>query len=374
MKILHLASFSGNIGDGANHRGFYRMFKHYVDPSAVFYSCEIRDFYRSWGIRKFDEQFVEEVNSYDMLLIGGGNFFEICWDYSQTGCTIDFSDEVIDAIDIPILIVGMGFDDTKGYSDQTEKRFEDFLEKLIAKNAKLLFRNDGSIELLKNHYDDSLISQVSEIPDGGFFYKIREPQTVFEKTVSFCIAQDMSELRYKGGNHEGFSSDLACWCNDFFRAHREYKIIFVPHIYSDLSIINEVVQGISDQNRRLNVLIAPLFATSPSLIDPTFSSYYGTSLVVSMRFHGNVVPLGNSIPTLGISSLPKHKLLYENLGLGDRYLSSTSDDFWAKFDSMVSDSISRQESIVKRYSVIQKRVIQNEIKQLNDIKSWIINW
>ena len=44
MKILHLASFTGNIGDNANHSGFRYWFEKYNDE-AEWTELEIREFY-----------------------------------------------------------------------------------------------------------------------------------------------------------------------------------------------------------------------------------------------------------------------------------------------------------------------------------------
>lgn len=75
MKALHLASFNGNIGDIANHRGFYNMFCKYVDKKVEFVPLEMREFYRSWNIRKYDEEFINYINTFDVFIIGGGSFF-----------------------------------------------------------------------------------------------------------------------------------------------------------------------------------------------------------------------------------------------------------------------------------------------------------
>lgn len=375
MKLMHLASFGGNIGDGANHRGMYRQFKNYVDPAAQFEQCEVRRFYKSWSLDRFDSNFVDEVNRHDALLIGGGNFFEICWDYSQTGCTIDFSQEVLDTIRIPILVAGIGFDDTKGFTSETESRFGAFLENLLRKKAKIVFRNDGSLTLLRRHYDDSLLSRVSEMPDGGFFYEIPARRSSLGKRICFCVARDMANLRYTGEDgYDRFVRKMGSWCDGFIESHPEYSIVFVPHIYSDLSIIDDVLKSISDINRRLKVAVAPLCAVSPDAIDGTFSSYSGCDLVVSMRFHGNVVPIGNDIPTIGAVSLEKHQLLYQSIGLGDRFISTTSSEFWETLTESIERSLADQTRIRNEYAEINKSLREREKDAMLEIKKWLADW
>ena len=95
IRALHLASFNGNIGDIANHVGFWNLFKKYVTNDVEVTYLEIREYYKSWNLRQFDDSFADLVNRYDLLVIGGGNFFDVKWDYSTTGTTLNISDEIL---------------------------------------------------------------------------------------------------------------------------------------------------------------------------------------------------------------------------------------------------------------------------------------
>ena len=120
MKILHLASFNGNIGDNANHNGFRKNFQNLISENIEWKNLEIRNFYKSWNKMKFDEEFIKMVNTYDLLIIGGGNFFEICHEYSSTGTTIDLPIEKLNQIRIPIFFNGLGLDSDKKYTEESK--------------------------------------------------------------------------------------------------------------------------------------------------------------------------------------------------------------------------------------------------------------
>jgi len=75
MRILHLASFSGNYKDIVNHNGFYNNLARLCDSKLQIDQEEIRDYYTIRKNKSFDSSFVEYVNKYDLLVIGGGNFF-----------------------------------------------------------------------------------------------------------------------------------------------------------------------------------------------------------------------------------------------------------------------------------------------------------
>ena len=88
IRVLHIASFTGNIGDNANHMGFRPWFEKVSSVSVSWDNLEIREFY--WKERKWDMDFVDLANSYDLVVIGGGNYFELWVEDSPTGTSIIF--------------------------------------------------------------------------------------------------------------------------------------------------------------------------------------------------------------------------------------------------------------------------------------------
>lgn len=167
IKALHLASFAGNIGDIANHQSFYHQLRKLDEFSFEIEELEIRDFYKVNQIRKFDEDFVEFVNQHDLFIIGGGNFFELCWDYSLTGTTFDISPEFLKKIKTPIFINAIGIDDNKGTSDLNIEKFKTFLDTIFKHNdVYFTVRNDGSQSIINKYFPEHT-SLISTVPDWG---------------------------------------------------------------------------------------------------------------------------------------------------------------------------------------------------------------
>ena len=54
--------------------GFGIFFKKYVTNDVEVTYLEIREYYKSWNLRQFDDSFADLVNRYDLLVIGGGIF------------------------------------------------------------------------------------------------------------------------------------------------------------------------------------------------------------------------------------------------------------------------------------------------------------
>ena len=72
VRALHVASFDGNVGDIGQILGFRRQLAMNTDLEITYSNLEIREFYNSWNMRKFDESFVEYANKFDLIIFGGG--------------------------------------------------------------------------------------------------------------------------------------------------------------------------------------------------------------------------------------------------------------------------------------------------------------
>jgi polysaccharide pyruvyl transferase WcaK-like protein len=103
----------------------------------------------------------------------------------------------------------------------------------------------------------------------------------------------------------------------------------MPHIYSDLEIISDVLGAIPDFLRRTSVTVGPCLvgAGAERFV---FGTYAKMNCVISMRFHGNVCPIGLDMPTIGLSSYKKIRDLYSDLGIMDRVVDVNVDDLAAE--------------------------------------------
>ena len=105
MKILHVASFVGNIGDNASHIGLYSILDVFFSDYDVT-ALEIRRFYKNYqhaDRRQFDEAFVKYANSFDLLIIGGGGFLDYWVENSATGTTLDMDPTLLPKLSVPFI-------------------------------------------------------------------------------------------------------------------------------------------------------------------------------------------------------------------------------------------------------------------------------
>lgn len=366
IKALHIASFNGNIGDNANHNGFRRRLIKVLNREVSFTNLEMREFYQSWNLRDFNsEEFINLCNEHDLVVIGGGNFFELKWDYSYTGTTINISEETLDKIEKPILFHGVGCDVAKGASASAIEKFRVFLER-IANDPKVLVsvRNDGSYETIKNLYGDVFNDKIYRVPDGAFFMESKEfdfPETSNSlKSIGINVVSDMKDIRFDEsmpGNisYDNFVQSLGKLVNELLEKNSNYQIILFPHIYSDLIAIYDLLENMEDKYRRIRTVVAPCL-TGKGSDEYIFGLYKECDFVMGMRFHSNVCSIAQNIPTIGLSSYKKINDLYNEIGLINRIVEVNKKGFEIKLNELIQRTISDKESISKKYNEINKKI------------------
>jgi hypothetical protein len=360
LKLLHLASFTGNVGDNANHLGFRPWLEHMLDRPVSWHELEIREFY--WKERAFDSEFVKFVNQFDLLIIGGGNYFELWVADSHTGTSIDIPLEIFSKIETPIFFNALGVDAGQGATELSISRFKSFLDVLLGSEQYLVtVRNDGANQTLAKYFSNLVADQVAVLPDGGFFAEFDRGEGYFgldNTVVGINLACDMEEIRFgKLGGTDGYME----FCKEMSKSidailsDGDVAAVIFPHIYSDLRIITDVVYGLSDRLRRTKIAVAP-YSVGPNGANRIFGGYAQCDLVLGMRFHANVCPIGMGKPTIGLNSYPQIKYLYEELEYPDGCIDVSRAGFVGPLTSRVKEVIQSPTLLTSEIDAIAAKV------------------
>lgn len=328
LRALHLASFAGNIGDLANHAGARRMLAERLGFALEFTDLEIREYY--WKQRCFDDAFVDYANSFDLLIVGGGNYFELWVEHSATGTSIDISPNRLAKLKVPTMFFALGVDTGQGYSAESAKRFNAFMATILERrNVFVCVRNDGSTRALHELLGDATAACIPTMPDGGFFADPAGCRMAYVDSgrIGINIAGDMLERRFdRGLDTQSFLRELAHACLALMDAKPDLRIDLMPHIWRDCELIAQLLPMIPDPYLRRRVGVGRLEPTETGL--PGFlQSYRDFDLVLGMRFHANVCPIGMGVPARGLLSYPQVECLYEEIGIINRLIDVRNDGF-----------------------------------------------
>ncbi len=319
LRLLHIASFSGNIGDNANHMGFRPWFEAQLSAPAVWTSLEIREFY--WRERQWDADLVEFINGHDMLIIGGGNYFEMWVEHSPTGTSIAIDQKLFEEIQVPVFFNALGVDPGQGVPAIARDRFTAFLDKILNSEQYLVsVRNDGAHDNLRQHIGPTYADRVHGLPDHGFFVPAPDEADPWTKEngdqrVAINLACDMSETRFAGFESQAeFAQEMASVVTSLAERNPQLQFALVPHIFRDLEIASQTIGFLDDRLRRTRLSVAP-YGSGDAAARRTLALYRSADLVMGMRFHANVCAMALGRSVLGLNCYPQIENLYQGLNL-----------------------------------------------------------
>lgn len=364
MNVLHVASFTGNVGDNANHNGTRRTLEENTSYNYQYTKNEIRKYYLNYNKAdelRFDEEFVQQANQHDLVLIGSGNFFELWIEESKTGTTIDIHTDRIKDITSPIVFYGLGCDPYKGIPGNNAEKFQNFLECILEQNHCLVsVRNDGSIGHIEEYFGRKNANRVDKVPDGGFFTEVDDnyhPELDGNgPLIAVNVANDMADLRFpkttaEQHSYTSFTVEFADTLDQILSSYPDSKIVFVPHIYRDLDAISDVLDHMETMNQRSRVTTAP-YLNGEGSERYIFDTYNKCDLALGMRFHTNVCSIGQMTPSLGLVSYPKVGDLYEELDLAEQTVDLKHKRFKSELLEKISQTFDNSPNIKTDYKQV----------------------
>lgn len=393
IRALHIASFRGNIGDYANHQGFYKKMNKYMTLECT--QVEIRKFYRNRAEIKFDDSFVGLVNKHDVFILGGGGFFDLNWDYSNTGTTMDFSNDFINAIKVPVLINAMGYHEYDNVDEKKTRKFKNFISAISEKSWFLSVRNDGSFLRMKKRYG-ALADNFLKVPDNGFFFspsargisKILRESLMLKKTsprrgiclernkiwVGFNLTNDLFNKDFnKDISVEDFNFLIGGALNVFLRENMNANLILFPHVPQDIATISRVFRNVEDKYKRERIAVAP-FLIGGQGIEQVFDLYRMCKAIVGMRFHANVCAIAMGVPTIGLAGHEQISTFYNEIGLSQRSIKINSNNFVRSLLDELTKTLQNPDRIKEQYNKINLKLGKEGDNYYKKVSDWLNNY
>jgi len=388
MRVIHLMSFCGNIGDVFSWSSFHELLTETCRTNVEFHCVEIRDFYRNCQKRRFDAEFLEEINKYDLFVIGGGLFFDVRWDYSHTGTTLDFSNSFIEGLRIPVILNGLGYMEPSKVleSDPVQKsnfvKFERFIRNISNRsNWFISIRNDGSFERINKRFGNDFAALFYVVPDNGFFYSKGIAKHEFNnaniQTIGFSIANDSFTVDDAAvASVNKLNEAIARVVKALLIQGK--RVIFFTHIPHDIEAVYHVLKCIGAESFRKNVVLAP-FNPNGNIAAKELTSYYlACDAVVAMRLHSNIIALQNVIPTValvaqGVVSGERIKSIHSVFKLDDNIIYTDSKDVSLdeKLLNKLHQLLADPKDFAERVSMAMERLAQQRQNYINDLRVFL---
>lgn len=377
IRVLHLASFDGNVGDNANHNGFYKYLKKIPGLEFNIQSLEIREFYRKK--RFFDESFVSLANKFDLLIVGGGNYFELWVEHSPTGTSFMIQPDLFKKIEPPVFFNALGVDPGQGATSESCKKFENFLSIVLDEPKNFVsVRNDGSLQALKDYLGPEYSSKVFWTPDAGITVDVDDEFELFDDGRQFAainLAGDMLETRFPGTSG---LIDTTYFIRSFAKLSEKIlteglvdELLFVPHIYKDLAITNSVLENISDSAVRSKISVAPLLH-GEGAERKIFALYKNAKIALCMRFHANLCSIGLGTPTIGLCNYRQIDQLYREINLGQYLVKANNQNYEVDVLDKVRTISNQYASEKEIFSAEAKSIRQTYADSFKHVEAWLL--
>ena len=358
MRILHIASFMGNIGDNFNHYGSRKLLEEKLG-SIEWEEIEIRETFR--GSYAFDLGFAEYCNRFDAVIFGGGNFFELWVDHSVNNTSANIPLEVLDQINVPFYFYALGVDPGMGVSSEGVTKFKNWVDHLSEKdNFHLSTRNDGAQKTLKNYFLEGFDQHFSHLVDGGFLADTGAITNNVEDAefeyIGINVAGDMLDIRFDGEvSYEEFVKELASHLNDILEEHLQYKVLLIPHIFRDYKVVFDILDAVNDTFRRERLDVAALSQGDSGMIE-VIKAYHKCSIVLANRFHSNVIGLMLKKNVLGLNNYRQIKDLYEEIDL-DNYFNITTKEGLSELFTALKSAVHNK---AQDFNLLDEEYLMNE--------------
>lgn len=348
MKILHTYCLNYNLGDYYLGIGVKNLLRNYLDVDLIA-DTNIQG-------REFNEYYINEVvnKRYDMLVIGGGGI--IHGKHWPNGWFWLIDKDLIKKIKIPFIVYGVGYNywEEEGGIPQ---RGIDHLNETIKHAKYFSVRNDGSaLRISKQTGIDA-----PAIPDPGFHINLNthyEPK-VEEPYVVVQLANDKPESRF--GSLENRDVFIQNMRDTTRKLSENYKVIFAPHVFDDISISEQIMEGIP------NTKIWDFSYYAFDKAEKSLGYYKYAEFVIAMRGHGQIIPIAFNTPVIALENHPKHRGLMEELNLLEFNVKINDSDFKNNLLDTVDKLEKNKKSLISEYKRINEILMNNSKKAFDKI-------
>ena len=335
-RILHIASFLGNIGDNFNHFGTRKLIESKIG-NIDWVEIEIRETFRKKFT--FDDDFANYCNEFDAVIFGGGNFFELWVDHSVNNTSADIRTEIIDRINVPFYFYALGVDPGMGVSKTGIDKFIKWVKHVSKKNNfHISVRNDGAVKTLKSYFPNGFDQLFTHLVDGGFLVVTQDlfKQNISSSTnyIGLNIAGDMLDKRFSLElSYESFIENFSANLSNILMNYKSYKLLLIPHIFRDYKVIYDILDKIDDKLRRERIDVASLSQGVDGMID-SVKYYDKCKIILANRFHSNVIGLILKKNVFGLFNYRQIEDLYSEISIDQYYDIRTNSGIYKLFHSL----------------------------------------
>ncbi len=348
---VHLSAFSkvGNAGDNLLVPALRDSVQKVSNCPVTWCHKSVRDV--------LDAESVEMINATQGLVIGGGGLFLKDTNKNDiSGWQWPCSLNELDKIQVPMYMLGVGYNRFRGQED-FEPYFREHINEIVRRFSFIGLRNHGSVNAIRSYLSEDLRGKVCYHPCATtVLSKIYHlPKRSGDKVIALNCAFDRSAFRYGGHKEE----KLRAIAKVLKQYEGTYTIKYYAHMGSDkemLSILDSVglKYKLVELDRGLTV-------------DEFLSVYCEPTLVLAMRGHAQMIPFGCGTPVLSIITHDKLQWFLEDIDHMEWGVEIQDDGFEDKLNSTMGYMLSHLNQIKAEIQTAQDTLWEITQKNIKNI-------
>lgn len=334
LHLLHLANFnSTNIGNGALIQGTERVISEDFGRPVRWARAAWDDY--TFGIRKFDREFVRLVNSHDGLVIGGAVAINGRHYLSETGMRVDLPLELWRDIEKPVIFHGISYRHWPGQPFHHADRLRSLVDLVLSSPRMVLgVRNDGTREWLARLLGlENIQGRFELVPDPAMYVPPEAPASYPElrgdrPNVMLSFNDEDAEFRYAvPGSRERVIRALADAVQQL-AAEQVVNVVLVPHYFDDYRMLGDFVNACTPRFAHQHLVSTGLLKVDQA--GYFYGRYARASMAISMRVHSMSPSIGLGIPVVPVVTQDRMWDYLRDAGLADIGLDAFSPDLAAR--------------------------------------------
>ncbi|MDM7856228.1 glycosyltransferase [Cellulomonas alba] len=304
-----------------------------------------------------DDDAVERVNQTRGLLVGGGGLFlPDTAPNGNSGWQWNVPDASLDRLDVPLGLVAVGYNVFEGQRF-VGSRFRESLVGVVERAAFVGLRNHGSIERVRDLLPPSLADRVTYLPcpttvlgllgDPRFADPMTpEPAPRADAPVVYLnVAYDRSALRFKD-DYPRFLREI----DRFVRAvEGRAHVRVAAHTIPDERIAIDLYR-----EHGTRVPVDSFFRLG---IETTTALLRAAALVIGMRGHAGMIPIGLGTPIVSLVSHPKLQYFLDDVRHPEWGVRVDDRDLGRRLTELTTDVLDRPDAYRRDVHAVRESLL-----------------
>lgn len=351
LKLGHLINGrSANVGNGALTTGTEGVLGEDLGTPITWQREAWDDF--SFGLRPFDQSFVDWANSQDGLIVGGAVALNGRRHYAHAGMRFDLPHELWSKFRKPVVFYGLSYRVWPGQTYEHADKLRDAFSAILSNDKMILaLRNDGTREWLARDLgiDDP---RICEVPDPGMFTEAEQqgPYPEFKADrPNILVALNDEDRADRFGTPERREQVMRNIARALCKIveQRHANIILVPHYFDDYRAIADVIDFSTPHLAHQNMTGVGLARVEGT--KRFYGRYLMADAVMSMRVHSISPCIGLGAPMIPVSTQDRITDYLGKLHLDDLVLDAFSPDLDEKLAAALAWALDNKAQLSARY-------------------------